>query len=279
MLALDKLAICAIDTRTPGLALAAIERSMRAVRFARALLFLDDPKPWGARAAAAGIELVAIPEIDSLEAYSEFMLRGLADWIETDFALIVQWDGFVLNPDCWSEEFLEYDYIGALWPDEPPARAVGNGGFSMRSKRLLRAMSDPAMRITHPEDVCLCHTNRDRLESAHGIRFAPVELAARFAFECVPSRGRTFGFHGAFNLPAVLPAEEVASIVTAMTSRMARNPGTRHLALALVEAGQYATARRLFLKWARAGSHITEALSWWLRSYVYELKARFGRAR
>lgn len=274
MLELDNVTLCAIDTRTPVLALEAMQRSMHAVRYHDALLFLGDAEPVSERAASAGVKPVAIPRIDSLQAYSAFMLQELAGWIETDFALIIQWDGFVLNPGCWTSEFLDYDYIGAPWADRPPARAVGNGGFSLRSRRLLRAMSDPAMTISHPEDVSICEVNRDRLERAHGMRFAPVQLAARFSFERVPAAEPTFGFHGAFNLPAVLPPDDIASLARTMTNSMARSPDARQLARALVDAKQYATARRLLVKWMRARSHVAEALALWTRTCLHELNDR-----
>lgn len=279
MLDLENVTLCAIDTRTPSLALEAMQRSMRGVRYHAAVLFAGEAGPMSGRAAAAGIDLVAIPRIDSIQGYSEFMLKELADWIESDFVLIIQWDGFVLHPECWTSEFLDYDYVGAPWTNQPADRAVGNGGFSLRSKRVLRAMSDPAMTISHPEDICICHTNRERLEQQHGIAFAPRELAARFSFERVPAAAPTFGFHGAFNLPAVMAPGEIDSIARAMTSRMARNPDVRDLALALVAAGQYATARHLFMKWVRARSHVAEALSLWARTYVYELGERLGGGR
>lgn len=279
MLDLENVTLCAIDTRTPSLALEAMQRSMRGVRYHAAVLFVGDAEPVSERAAQAGVELVAIPRIDSIQGYSEFMLKELADWIESDFALIIQWDGFVVNPGCWTREFLDYDYIGAPWTNQPPERTVGNGGFSLRSKRVLRATSDPAMTISHPEDICICHTNRERLEKQHGIRFAPHELAARFSFERIPAAAPTFGFHGAFNLPAVMAPDEIDSIARAMTSRMARHRDARDLALALVADGRYATARHLLMKWIRARSHVAEALSLWARTYIYELDERLARRR
>jgi hypothetical protein len=35
---------------------------------------------------------------------------------DTEFAILVHEDGFIVNPECWSDEFLKYDYIGAPWP-------------------------------------------------------------------------------------------------------------------------------------------------------------------
>ena len=38
-------------------------------------------------------------------------MHRLASYIETDFVLIVQYDGFVLHAQAWDDDFLNYDYI------------------------------------------------------------------------------------------------------------------------------------------------------------------------
>ncbi|MFM7028736.1 MAG: hypothetical protein ACKOXK_08700 [Chakrabartia sp.] len=60
------------------------------------------------------------------------------------------------------------------------------------------------MQLHAPEDICICHTNRPLLEQRYGIRFAPLDVAARFSFERGPS-GPSLGFHGLFNFPALFP--------------------------------------------------------------------------
>jgi uncharacterized protein DUF5672 len=120
----------------------------------------------------------------------------------------VQYDGFILNPDCWSADFQRYDYIGARWPFDD-GRAVGNGGFSLRSKRLLRALQDPQFAPVDPEDMAICRAYRPVLEERYGIRFAPEEIADRFAFEAVPPDGQTFGFHGLEHLVAVFDMSDL----------------------------------------------------------------------
>ena len=61
-----------------------------------------------------------------LEGYSEFVIRELHKYVDTSHCLLVQWDGYVLNPKSWLPQFLDYDYIGAPWN----GNVVGNGGFS-----------------------------------------------------------------------------------------------------------------------------------------------------
>jgi hypothetical protein len=118
----------------------------------------------------------------TLESYSKFMIRNLNSYIKTDYALTFQYDGFVLNPDVWTDEFFHYDYIGAPWWYDD-GRNVGNGGFSLRSKKLLKILAnDPHIRKFIPEDHHICRTYRKYLESK-GIKFAPEYLASRFSIE------------------------------------------------------------------------------------------------
>lgn len=135
--------------------------------------------------------IVKIPQIKSIEAYSEFMIKDLYKYVETDFVLIIQHDGFVLNPNRWSDAYLDYDYIGA-----PVFWGMGNGGFSLRSKKLLNILAeDDSIVEHHPEDLKICKTYRPQLE-IKGIKFAPNEIAQRFSVENNSWNGQ-FGFHNA----------------------------------------------------------------------------------
>jgi hypothetical protein len=152
----------------------------------------------------------------SIEAYSTYVLKSLAPLIKTSHVLIVQWDGFVLHPAAWSDEFLSFDYIGAPWNHIPEPCSVGNGGFSLRSLRLLQALESPAIVPTHPEDICICVTNRAALQ-AQGMRFAPPALARRFAVEEDPLSPQVFGFHGPYHQPTVLEPSQTLAFVESLT--------------------------------------------------------------
>ena len=156
-----------------------------------------------------------VPRMSSTDDYSQFVLFELHQHVTTRFCLIVQADGYVVNPRSWSNRFLDYDYVGAPWPDGDRAfrdvggqsHRVGNGGFSLRSRRLMiraaqftRAM-DPSNRGKeirhHYEDIEICVNHRVQLE-LEGFRFAPVDLAAEFATERTVEETVQFpfGFHG-----------------------------------------------------------------------------------
>lgn len=72
-----------------------------------------------------------IEEIDNIIWYSEFVVSKLPYLITTDYYLIMQWDGFIINKNKWSNEFFEYDYIGG-------GHTLLNGGFSLRKTETMR---------------------------------------------------------------------------------------------------------------------------------------------
>lgn len=196
----DTTLVC-VDCRYHDLAADALSRVLERCRFERALMFTD------ADIRLPGVEAVRIAPISSIQAYSHFIVKELDRYIHTGFALVIQYDGYVLSGACWSEEFQRYDYVGAPWK-YADGMAVGNGGFSLRSKRLLRALQDPEIAPLNPEDIAVCRTYRPLLEQRHGIRFAPPDVAARFSFESLPPAGPTFGFHGIDHLYYLLGMSE-----------------------------------------------------------------------
>lgn len=260
LLHLPDVTLVCVDTRTPALAIAAMQHCQRQVRFADALLFTDParlPQP-----PPVGVRLVPL-KIASVPAYSEFMLRGLLPHIATSHVLVVQWDGFVLDAAQWDAAFLQHDYIGAPLRNEPPERAVGNGGFSLRSRKLLQALQDPTLAMRHPEDICICHDHRARLEHEHGISFAPLPLAAHFAYERVLPTGPTFGFHGLFNLHKVMSPEALHALVLALPDSLARGLDAHDLCATLIGLGRLDTAAVLLAARRRLG--MNDRRTWRLR--------------
>jgi hypothetical protein len=198
----------------------ALQASIQQANFGHVLLLSDKPPPADA---AEGISWRRIRRLGSRQDYSRFMLKDLARHVTTTHALCIQWDGFVLDGRKWDPEFLDYDYIGAPWPHFGDGRNVGNGGFSLRSARLLRACENLPFGGTDAEDVLICRVCRDRLEVG-GIRFAPEAVARRFAFERFASSGDEFGFHGAYNLVRFLAPDDAVRIFRSLEPNLlARN--------------------------------------------------------
>lgn len=188
------------DTETYALAGVALHNAVQRFRADDVIVFSDRADLW------AGHRVEPIPKIGSIADYNRTILAKLPEKIATDFALIVQFDGFPINASSFTEAFFDYDYIGAPWPAALfPERGptVGNGGFSLRSRRIIEAGARYTAEIDFEtaEDVTLCIALRDRLEAKDTIRFAPIDLAYRFSVELGGGDGEPFGFHGLHLLP------------------------------------------------------------------------------
>ena len=44
--------------------------------------------------------------------YNLFCISDMNKYINTEFCLIIQTDGFICKPTNWTDEFLNYDYLG-----------------------------------------------------------------------------------------------------------------------------------------------------------------------
>lgn len=259
MLDLSSITLLCVDTRSPELAEWALARCLRQARFAKAVLMTNLA---AVSRRQPGIEYVQAPPITSTRDYSQLMLTGIAPHVVGSHVLVIQWDGFILHPELWDPVFLDYDYIGAVWP-QFPATPVGNGGFSLRSRRLIDCLHDERITIRHPEDKCICITNRRILEADFGIRFASAEVAERFAVERTPWHP-AFGFHGFFNFANVLEPPELARFIDEMPASCCGGLDAYDLIAQLRERNLDAMAARLFSKcrfrWKTWREHVH---AWW----------------
>ena len=136
-------------------------------------------------------------------------MHCLHAFIETDFCLVVQEDGWVLDGRNMREDHYSFDYIGApchaaivgdqyvtgfRWVGDETATVVQNGGFSLRSRRFLEAPASLGMayppHLPPPltnEDIQLTGIMRPHLEAA-GLKFAPLSIAREFAIEYLAPR-------------------------------------------------------------------------------------------
>ena len=212
---LDNVTLVAVTSVALPATLASLRRSLEQCAFAKALL-LSDRAP---DSDLGTIEWRPIERLASRTDYSRFMLRELAGHIETSHALCVQWDGFVLDGTAWRSEFLDYDYIGAIWPQFTDNHRVGNGGFSLRSRRLLDACKELPLVGDEAEDLVIGRRCRPQLER-QGLAFAPEEMARQFSYERTEPTGHEFGFHGAFNLVRYLPKQEADTLFSSLEAGM-----------------------------------------------------------
>ncbi len=193
-LKLPNVTLVAMATRNVEETLQALFYSSRDIEFGSVRL-VSHYTPYGL---SDEVEFFKIDKCKSIDEWSCKIIYELNEYIETEFALLVHADGFVVNPSSWRDEFLEYDYIGAPFPLPPDDFSyrdiygnivrVGNS-VSLRSKRLLEL----PIKLKLPwepyhgyfnEDGFICAKNRHIYEF-NGMKFAPLDIAKHFSHEAM----------------------------------------------------------------------------------------------
>lgn len=212
---LTSVTLVAVTSVALNATITALRKTLQKAEFGDVVL-LSDQRPSAPR---PDIRHVEIERLSSRADYSRFMLHDLHRHVFTPHALCVQWDGYVLRGSAWDPSFLEYDYIGAVWPSFADGHDVGNGGFSLRSKKLLEACRELPFDGSRMEDVIICRDRRVQLEE-RGIRFAPSAVARQFSYERTRPEGNEFGFHGAFNLVNLVSPREAHRLFSSLEQEM-----------------------------------------------------------
>lgn len=162
-----------------------------------------------------GITHEYIHQLNNIDDWNYAMVYDLGKYVQTEHAILIHDDGFIINPLEWKPEFLEYDYIGAPWPipnDEYSYRditgeliRVGNS-VSIRSKKLMDLPSKLGLEWKpfhgfYSEDGFICVNYRHEFIK-HGCKFANIEVAKYFSKETeIPENQniQTFAFHGKYS--------------------------------------------------------------------------------
>lgn len=148
------------------------------------------------------IKHIPIRNIPSIKNYQKFIVNESADIIlssvSQDFNghfLCINWDGFIVNPDAWTNEFLVYDYIGAPWPWLK--YTIGNGGFCLKSKKFLKIQTELCRDyiVKENEDLELSIRLRPLFEK-YDCKYANKDIGFRFSTEHGGYNNfNSFGFH------------------------------------------------------------------------------------
>jgi hypothetical protein len=152
------------------------------------------------------------PHINNIDDFNYYMFLELGKHVDSSHMLFVHDHAFVLTASLWSEDWLQYDYIGAGWNWMPDAYIchetgehvrVGNGGMSLRSFKLLNLPKKMGWYLKEEqgwknEDGQICvYWRKQMLEN--GIKYAPIEVASVFSYEKnIPENMNIkdfFGFH------------------------------------------------------------------------------------
>lgn len=202
---LDNVTLLILDTLNYKEARYAVEQSTKEISFNDVICVSD--KDFLSESEVKHSFIKMNKKISNTLEYSVILTKKLNRFIKTDFVLVIQHDGYIINPDMWIPEFLDYDYIGAEWKaknwNNNTPFLVGNGGFSLRSKKLMDIVAnEPTYNISGNEDAYICYYFKSVTES-HGLKIAPVEIARKFSFEEIRYEHKTFGFHGKENFDKI----------------------------------------------------------------------------
>lgn len=157
------------------------------------------------------VKLIHRPDIDTIDKWNKAMVYELGSYVDTEFAIVIHHDGYIINPELWNPDWLNYDYIGSPFPlptDDFSYRdingviqRVGNS-VGLRSKKLMDLPSKIGMEWKpfhgfYNEDGYISVNMRHVFEG-HGCKFAPLDVAVHFGREHdIPENIglKTFLFH------------------------------------------------------------------------------------
>lgn len=119
----------------------ALEHCMNLMNFG-AVKFLSHVKPDNL---PEGIQFEESMELKSIKDFDYYAFKELGKHVQTSHCLMVQDHAYLLHPEVWRDDFLRFDFCGALWeprieflsPSTHTLVRSGNGGFSLRSKRIM----------------------------------------------------------------------------------------------------------------------------------------------
>ncbi len=128
--------------------------------------------------------------------YNNFCLKNVYPFVGTEYTMWMQTDGFPINPNNWSDEFFNYDYVGSPWPWLDYG---GNGGFSFRTQKLMK-LATKLPYSEYNEDAFICNI-AGKYFIDNGCKFSPKKTGIKWGLELdLPDELNTlegkFGFHG-----------------------------------------------------------------------------------
>lgn len=172
-----------------------------------------------------GYSFFPIEKVHSTKTYNQLMLNIIPKKYLDEHLMIFQWDGFALNSNNWSDDFLEYDYIGAPHHSQIYNKLLFNGGFSLRSPSLNQLINNELLFSEHdklsnePEDVIISNLLEEKL-NVEKFKLPSYDVARKFSFEHGEINSPFFGFHGVFNFPHLFSEDILINFVTEIKERL-----------------------------------------------------------
>lgn len=208
MLYLNDVTLVCVTNIQLNASISALNYSSHQIQFQKKLLITDLNQ--NIRSSVYDIDFLHLDiDISDITKWSKFIVYDLHKYIESKYILLIHDDGFVVNPKCWDDRFLNYDYIGAPWPpskkifvDSNNQPALVGNSVSIRSKKILEMPSKLKISWEDPsgyyhEDGFICCQHKNLLEE-NGINYAPLDIAIKFSREKSFNQNlftKTFAFH------------------------------------------------------------------------------------
>lgn len=207
MLDLNNITLIALSSVRIPETIQALQYSCRSISFGSVKL-VSHTKP---KNLPTNIEYAYIDQMSNIDQWNYSVIYKLGKYINTDYAILIHDNGYIIHPECWREEFLDYDYIGAPWPlpsDDYSFRdikgeiiRVGNS-VSLRSKRLIDLPVQLKLEWKpfhgyYNEDGYICVNYRHKYLE-HEMKFADINVAKYFSHETlIPETVgiKPFAFH------------------------------------------------------------------------------------
>jgi hypothetical protein len=152
--------------------------------------------------------------------YNNFILKNLYYFVDTDYVIIIQPDSMAVNKNLWTDDFLKFDYAGA----QTEGIGTYNGGFTLRSKKLLNALLDSEIKVLeciknnsffcYKEDTIITHYYKNFLQEFYNIKFCDDNIAKKFSTDILHNDITSFGFHGAHNSLKFLSYSDAVNMIT-----------------------------------------------------------------
>lgn len=212
MLDLSNTTLVIVATRGHAISKIAVDACLERATFGGVLIYTNDRS----RIEVPGAVYHDVPDWPNKVEAGRFYYSEAMSGVETPFALLIEWDGGIFDATKWRADFFEYDYIGAPWITIDNNK-VGNGGFTLMSKRLGDFIC--ARRGQYPcmTDFDVCRRWRQTFEREGGFKWPSADVAADFAWELGTRSPNNFGYHGTFTWPRMLDRDDLIARARAMT--------------------------------------------------------------
>ena len=221
MLDLSRVTLVIVATRGHAISRIAVRDCLRRAIFGDVLVYTNDETRFGDSreiGASHDVRYLPVPDWPNKEKAGYFYYSEAMAKVETEFGLLIEWDGGIHDPAKWRQDFFEYDYVGAPWVTRPGDELkVGNGGFTLVSRRLGHYICENRGRLPCLTDFDVCRRHRPKLEQEGGFRWAPADVAADFSWELGPRSPNNFGYHGTFTWPTMVDRSDLIVRARAMT--------------------------------------------------------------